>query len=100
MSEDTRVRMPDGASVPERSETTDDQIRFGQNGEERPVLPNRTAPRSGGVAGTCGDPGPHAGDANAMRYDADAPPEHPANETSTSAGRGMEPAPARSARER
>src|SRR6476620_7411935 len=62
---------------PLRSVDPPGDARFGENGEERPVLPNRDDPRAEGLAPTDADPGPHAGDENAMRYDDDAPLEHP-----------------------
>ena len=46
----------------------------GENGEQTPILPNDRHGGREGFSGTCGDPGIHAGDENAMRYDADAPP--------------------------
>lgn len=49
-----------------------------QNGEEgvQPLadgLEGRAQGRKSGTSGTYGDPGPRAGDSNAMRYNPDAP---------------------------
>ncbi len=63
-------RPPDPAG----SEPTSESPPPGENGEQRPIMPNDGHGGRQGLAGTCGDPGPHAGDANAMRYDDDASP--------------------------